>query len=84
MKKLLQSILPVFLLFYACNINTEKVSIEKWKHEILETEQDFAKMAISLFHILIRPVIKLKIKVFFILFGRDNLMGPGDLCGIKS
>ena len=45
MKKLLQSILPVFLLFYSCNIDTEKVSIEKWKHEILETEQNFAKMA---------------------------------------
>ena len=45
MKKLVQSILPVFLLFYACNINTEKGSIEKWKHEILETEQNFAKMA---------------------------------------
>jgi hypothetical protein len=26
----------------------------------------------------------LKIKAFFILFGRDNLMVPDDLCGIKK
>ena len=45
MKKLLQFILPVFLLFYSCDIDTEKGSIEKWKHEILETEQNFAIMA---------------------------------------
>lgn len=45
MKELLQFILPVFLLFYSCQTDTEKGSIEKWKQEILETEQNFAKMA---------------------------------------
>lgn len=45
MKKLLQFILPGFLLFYSCQTDTEKGSIEKWKQEILETEQNFAEMA---------------------------------------
>ena len=45
MKKLLQFILFICLLFYSCNMESEKGDIEKWKDEILETEQNFANMA---------------------------------------
>ena len=45
MKKLMQFILFICLLFYSCNMETEKGAIEKWKDEILETEQNFANMA---------------------------------------
>ncbi|MBC8319503.1 MAG: hypothetical protein H8E34_02140 [Bacteroidetes bacterium] len=38
-------IVSVFLLLYSCNSNTEKEPIEKWKQEILETEQNFARQA---------------------------------------
>ena len=45
MKKLMQFILFICLLFYSCNMESEKGAIEKWKNEILETEQNFATMA---------------------------------------
>jgi len=40
----------VFLLlalFYSCNTNKELDSIEKWKNEIIETEREFANMAMN-------------------------------------
>jgi len=45
MIKLLYFVLPVGLLLYSCSMEPDKKSIEKWKQEILETEQSFAKMA---------------------------------------
>ena len=45
MKKIIQFILPLCILFYACNTASKKGSIEKWKAEILETEREFAAMA---------------------------------------
>jgi ketosteroid isomerase-like protein len=45
MKKLLQFILPVSLLFNSCATNTNNNSIEKWKSEIVNTELAFCKMA---------------------------------------
>ncbi len=45
MNKLLYFIILVCLSFYSCNMKPNKISIEKWKQEILETEKSFAKMA---------------------------------------
>jgi len=45
MKKLLKFILATCLLFYSFGIEAQMESIEKWKNEILKTEQDFANMA---------------------------------------
>ena len=45
MIKLLYFVLPVGLLLYSCSMEPDKKSMEKWKQEILETEQSFAKMA---------------------------------------
>jgi ketosteroid isomerase-like protein len=45
MKYKIQFILPVFLLFFSCNNETEKALTDKWKQEILETEHNFAEMA---------------------------------------
>ena len=47
MKKFPLLSLLVFLFIYGCNLSDEKKSIEKWKNEILETEQNFAKMAME-------------------------------------
>lgn len=44
MKKI-QIFCSIILLLYSCTIKTNNVLIEKWKNEILETEQSFAKMA---------------------------------------
>jgi len=33
------------LVLFSCSVETEKDSAEKWKSEILETEENFAKMA---------------------------------------
>ncbi len=46
MKKLLQLILPLALVFYSCNTNNseDEDSIEKWKSEIMATEIEFAAM----------------------------------------
>ena len=45
MKNKIQFVIPVFLLVYSCSLKTEKVSMELWKQEILETEKNFAEMA---------------------------------------
>ena len=37
--------LPLILILCSCSVEIEKNSVEKWKNEILETEQNFAKMA---------------------------------------
>ena len=37
--------LQISLLFYSCNTNMKENSIEKWKSEIVDTEQEFAEMA---------------------------------------
>ena len=35
------------VLFYSCNTNMKQDSIEKWKNEIVDTEQEFAEMALN-------------------------------------
>ena len=45
MKKSLQYLILILLVFNSCNTETDKDSVEKWKQEIREAEQDFAKMA---------------------------------------
>ncbi len=45
MRKLLQVLLALPLLYYSCNTNIKEDSIEKWKSEIIDTEHEFAKMA---------------------------------------
>ena len=45
MKKIYILILVIFLLSYSCTMKKDTESIGKWKNEILETEQSFAKMA---------------------------------------
>lgn len=35
----------ILFLFSSCTLKTNKETIEKWKNEIIETEQSFAKMA---------------------------------------
>lgn len=45
MNKLLPIIILSLLFTNSCSMNSEKGSIEKWKNEILETEQNFAKLA---------------------------------------
>ena len=45
MKSKLQFILPVFLLLCSCSNETRQASVNRWKHEILETEKNFAEMA---------------------------------------
>ncbi len=45
MKNSLYSISLICLIFYSCNMEPDKQSIEKWKQEILDTEQKFAEMA---------------------------------------
>lgn len=47
MKKFQLFSLFIFLIIYSCNMEDEKISIERWKKEILETEQNFAKMAMD-------------------------------------
>lgn len=37
-------LLPVPMLFFSCYSNMEEDNIEKWKSEIIETEQEFAEM----------------------------------------
>jgi len=37
--------LSLILVLFSCGVEPEKDSIEKWKSEILETEENFAKMA---------------------------------------
>jgi len=44
MRKFHALILVIFLIFNSCKMKTNKETIEKWKSEILETEQSFAKM----------------------------------------
>jgi len=41
----IQFILIALLSLGSCHADSEKGSIDKWKHEILETEQNFAEMA---------------------------------------
>jgi len=43
MQKLHALLLVVFLISYSCKMNTNEETIEKWKGEILETEQSFAQ-----------------------------------------
>lgn len=45
MKKIIFSTLIVSLLCYSCTMKVKKTSIEKWKQEIVDTEQEFANMA---------------------------------------
>lgn len=45
MKKVLLILLPIAFLFSNCETNTNEGSIEKWKEEIVDTEQKFAAMA---------------------------------------
>lgn len=45
MQKFYALILAIFLLSYSCAMKKDTGSIGKWKNEILETEQSFAKMA---------------------------------------
>lgn len=45
MQKFYVIILAIFLLSNSCTMKKDTESIEKWKNEILETEQSFAKMA---------------------------------------
>ncbi|MAE07819.1 MAG: hypothetical protein CL661_03540 [Bacteroidetes bacterium] len=45
MKKLSPLLLLLLLFVYSCNTNSEKGSIEIWKNEILETEQNFTQLA---------------------------------------
>jgi hypothetical protein len=45
MKKSLLFIFFIGWLFFSCQTQNQQVSIEKWKNEILETEQAFAAMA---------------------------------------
>ena len=45
MKKYLQYLILILLVFNSCNTETDKDSIKKWKQEIREVEQDFANMA---------------------------------------
>ncbi len=47
MKKTLQLTLLVSVLIYSCNTNMKKDSIEKWKSEIVDTEQEFAEMSLK-------------------------------------
>ena len=47
MKKTLQLMLLLSVLIYSCNTNMKQDSIEKWKNEIIETEQEFAEMALN-------------------------------------
>lgn len=47
MKKTLQLMLLLSFLIYSCNANMKKDSIEKWKSEIVDTEQEFAEMALK-------------------------------------
>ena len=47
MKKILQLILLLSVLFYSCNTNTKQDSMEKWKNEIVNTEQEFAEMVLN-------------------------------------
>ena len=37
-------LLPIPMLFFSCNTNMEENNIEKWKSEIIETEQEFVEM----------------------------------------
>ena len=43
MKKFHALLLVVFLISYSCKMKTNQETIEKWKGEILETEQSFAQ-----------------------------------------
>jgi ketosteroid isomerase-like protein len=47
MKKLLKLILLISILSYACNTNMKEDSMEKWKREIVDTEKEFAEMALK-------------------------------------
>jgi ketosteroid isomerase-like protein len=47
MKKLLKLILSFSILSYACNTNMKEDSMEKWKREIVNTEKEFAEMAVK-------------------------------------
>ena len=47
MKKILQIIVLISLLSYACNRNHKEDSMEKWKSEIIETEKEFSDMALK-------------------------------------
>lgn len=39
--------LPILLVLHSCNTNVKKKSMEKWKKEIVDTEQEFAEMAMK-------------------------------------
>jgi len=45
MIRLKYSILPACLLLGSCTQGPDKASMEKWKQEVVEAEQNFAKMA---------------------------------------
>jgi ketosteroid isomerase-like protein len=47
MKKLLKLIFSISILSYACNTNMKEDSMEKWKREIVDTEKEFAEMALK-------------------------------------
>ncbi len=47
MKKTLKLMLLLSALIYSCNTNMKQDSIEKWKREIVDTEKEFAEMALK-------------------------------------
>lgn len=47
MKKTQHLMLFLSVLIYSCNTNMKQDSIEKWKNEIINTEQAFAEMAMN-------------------------------------
>ncbi len=47
MTKKLQLVLLLAVLINSCSTNMKQDSIEKWKNEIIETEQEFAEMALN-------------------------------------
>ena len=47
MKNTLKLMFLLSVLIYSCNTNVKQESMEKWKKEIVDTEQEFAEMALN-------------------------------------